>query len=129
MPLEDPTQIDIALKTDTGGVNLVITDAGVTTDPEDRLERLLAKLSAYVGYVMSPDFQADHPGVAVRDVGITVMCRLPPTPQMAGITQVTPRGDAANAIAVEFSVFQGRDGAEADQPAASVSKKPWWKVW
>lgn len=110
MTLEESYRIDIVTKTDEGKISLVITDAGLTTDPQERFAKLIAKLKAYVGYVMGKSFQDDHPGMSTQDVMIVVMCKTPPTEQMQEITQVTPSGDPHNSIPVVFQVFAGKDG-------------------
>ena len=107
MPLEDPSVIDMGIKEDGGRLALVITDSGMTTDPDERLRMLLAKLRTYAEYVTSNEFSAEHPGSAVENVGIRVMCAVPPTEQMKGMTHVTPTCDVEIRIPIEFVLFPG----------------------
>ncbi len=107
MPLEETDRIDISTTTEDGKVQLVITDAGITTDPVKRLNLLIEKLKTYVSYVISEEFKIDHPGRIVKDVTILVMCRIPPTEQMEKITQVQPSGKPENAIPIVFQIFKG----------------------
>jgi hypothetical protein len=47
MPLEDTQVIDFGGTTKDGGLELVITDSGVTSDPAKRLQLLQEKLRSY----------------------------------------------------------------------------------
>ena len=60
MPLEDPNVIDMGVTPVPGELVLVITDAGITSDPEERLKKFKAKLETYVGYVSGECFADDH---------------------------------------------------------------------
>ena len=103
MPLEDPTVIDMAARTPDGGVNLLITDSGQTTDPDQRLAMLVEKLRAYMMYVNSEEFAHDHVDVPLDKVTIVVACAEPPTDAMLQIDAVQPKGDATRKIAVKFA--------------------------
>src|SRR5438132_12859566 len=107
MPLEDPEVIDIITTPEPGKLELVICDAGVTTDPRERLELLVAKLRAYVGYILSDEFSQKHPGLGPDDVGIGVVCATPPTPEMLGVTHIRPHAQPDRLIPVTFSLFHG----------------------
>ena len=105
MPIEDPTTIDMVMTPAPGRVELVITDAGLIDDPDDRFQALLAKLGAYGHYVQSGALAEDAPDA--ESVGVVVMCRVPPTDAMRGVEAVrTPGGE----VPVRFEVFGGRDG-------------------
>lgn len=136
VPIEDASTIDIVTEPSPGKVCLVITDAGITTDERERMECFVTKLRTYVGYVMSPQFQNKYPDITPKDVSISVVCRIPPTQQMAAVTQVAPHGDKENLIQVEFSIIPGTDApAPAETETTSEkrgepeSRRPWWKVW
>ncbi|HEV2293182.1 MAG TPA: DUF6572 domain-containing protein [Tepidisphaeraceae bacterium] len=105
MALEDPNVVDLVTRPGAEQIRLVIVDAGVTTDPDERYGAFLAKLRSYVKYVLSEDFSSAYPDVQTHGVTISVMCKAPPTDQMAAVEQVTPRGDPAKAIKVEFEMF------------------------
>lgn len=122
MPLEDSDRIDIVTKTPEVRVQLIITDAGITTDPEERYNKFVAKLKTYVGYVMGSEFKEDYPGKGPGDVTIRLISQTPPTEKMKAITSVTPRGDRDNVIRVEYEEFHGVD--EPPTAAATTSPQP-----
>lgn len=107
MPLEDTEHIDIITRSEDGKVMLVITDAGITTNPDERFNMLIEKLKTYVAYVMSEDFKKEYSGLTLNDINILIMCKIPPTEQMRQITKVTPKGEPEKAISVIFQVFPG----------------------
>lgn len=94
MTLEKTDTIDIITKPQDGRVGLIIVDAGVTTDPEARFLRLMAKLKTYGAYVMSDDFKQRNPGIGPSDVIIRIVFNpsTPPTQQMLEIAYVRPKG-------------------------------------
>lgn len=103
--LEEPDKIDMAVATPDGKLLLVITDAGITVDAEQRFALLLAKLRTYVGYILSDEFSRAHSKHKPSDVVIRIMCAQPPSPQMQGLTQISPSGRKDLAIPVEIQVF------------------------
>ncbi len=134
MPLENPEVIDIILKPVQNKLKLVITDAGVTTDCEERMNLFVAKLRTYVAYITSEEFRAEYPSIRPNDVTICLVTRNPPTEQMSAITHVTPTGDKDNRIAVQFEMFGGSDGLmnsdnREPPPDARKQRRPWWKFW
>lgn len=89
MPLEDRTIIDMVLTPDAHGkIGLIITDSGVTTDPEERLNLLQNKLQVYVADILQGGLAAEYPGKTAGDFFIHVTCALPPTAAMLAITSV-----------------------------------------
>lgn len=106
--LEESDRIDIVTKSPDGKLTLVITDAGLTPDPEQRLEKLLSKLRTYVGFVIGPDFKKEYPQDDIKDVQILVVCKIPPTDEMKKIKQVTPHGEHEKTIDVLFQLFPGQ---------------------
>ena len=103
--LEESDKNDGAVATPDGKLLLLITDAGITADAELRFALLIDKLHTYVGYVLGEDFSRAHPKHKPSDVVIRVMCAQPPSPQMQGLTQISPSGRKDLAIPVEFQVF------------------------
>jgi hypothetical protein len=118
MPLEDPNVIDIIATPAPGKLELVISDAGITADPRERLDRLIAKIKNYVGYILRDGFAADHPGLTTDDVAIVVACANAPTADMLAITHVTPRGDRSQAIAVRYVLFDGEEFTPVEPPSS-----------
>ncbi len=105
MGLENPDVIDIIIKPEAGKLELVITDAGLTPDPGERLQKLIAKLKSYVNFILSPQFAEDYPYLGPEDVGIAVVSAKPPTPEMRNITHVKPRTVQEWFIAIRFVQF------------------------
>ncbi|MEM9554759.1 MAG: DUF6572 domain-containing protein [Acidobacteriota bacterium] len=103
-PLADPTRIDLVARDSDGRLLLVITDAGLIDDPEERYAALTAKLRAYVTYAVAGQLAEEFPDVPLSDVVIRVVCAVPPTPEMEEITSVQPRDEPDKAIPVEFHV-------------------------
>lgn len=103
--LEESDSIDMMVTSQDGKLLLVITDAGLTTDEDQRLALLASKLRTYVSYVWGKQFAVDHPQKKPSEVVIQVMCAMPPTPRMQSLTAVTPSGDPSRAVAVRFQHF------------------------
>src|SRR6478672_6308531 len=125
MPLEDLTCIDLVLKPgEDGKVGLVITDAGITTDPEQRYELFLKKVQGYVSCILSGQFDSTDPGRKPSDFYILLTSVNPATPQMQLIKAVTPRGRPQDAIEVRFEVWPAKDEVPLEAPIAD-----WLKSW
>lgn len=103
MTLEDPNQLDMALRANNGQIVLLIVDAGETSDEQSRFDKFLAKLKTYTNYVMSDECRKENPGVTTKDVLIYVMCATPPTEAMKLVQNVGPSGDRVNRIQVRFT--------------------------
>ena len=108
MPLEDPDTIDLMATTTDGKPLLVITDAGLSRSDEERFEKLVAKLTSYVTFVMSEDFASRFPESRPSDATIEVVCADPPTEQMTKIGSIAPRGDQINRITVRYTHRESR---------------------
>jgi hypothetical protein len=117
MTLEDPTTIDLVATNPQRQLELIIVDAGITSDPQARMQRLTAKLRFYSDYLRSSEFANDHGQLDTNQVQITVFCRTQPTPPMLALRQVSPSGNHAAAIAVKFVMS---DGSELDSEGESV---------
>jgi hypothetical protein len=89
MPLEDTAVIDMITKRNTDGCyGLIITDAGITTDPVTRLQLLQRKLATYRHAIIN-DLLADTcPATTPEHFYIQVVCDLCPTPEMQRISSV-----------------------------------------
>ncbi|PQV62398.1 hypothetical protein B1R32_1401 [Abditibacterium utsteinense] len=111
MPLEDTNVIDIVTTSEEGKTVLVLTDAGVTSDPEARNALFMEKLKTYMGAIMSGDLTDQFPAASPRNYEIRVMCTLPPTEEMLAIRSMSPKGDPRNAVPVEFEIFGAGDAA------------------
>jgi hypothetical protein len=101
--LENEQTIDLEIgATPHAKVTLLIVDGGTHADEVERLQKFVAKLKNYVGFILSPAFADGHPGVAPRDVLIGVVCHQKPNAQMLQVTEVAPRGrpDATIRVAV-----------------------------
>ena len=85
MPLEATDYVDIITSSPDGRIQLVITDSGITTDPDERLRLLVEKAKTYVTYIRSDSFTKEHPGKGIDDCDIVVMTRFPPTESMSSI--------------------------------------------
>ena len=117
MALEDQTTIDMISKPDAvGKICLVITDAGVTTDPDTRFELLAKKLQAYARAVLNGDLAMDYPDKQPGDFFIRVVCANPPTDAMKNISSV---GQSENPMPVVFETWNpaNNDAAEQIPPA------------
>ena len=106
LALEDPNTLDIVLKPKDGKLTLIITDAGLTIDSQERLNKLITKLKSYVGYIVSNEFKKEYSDIKPKDVIIKVVCKNEPTEQMKQITRIMPHGDKENMIQVEFEVIK-----------------------
>jgi len=106
MTLEEPNKIDITGKTKDGKIFLAITDVGITTNPDERFQKLIMKIKSYMNYVMGDAFKKEHPKVKPKDVIIKVICKNEPTDQMKQIENVGPTGDKENRISVTYEVMK-----------------------
>lgn len=118
MPLEDPNVIDIVAEAD-GKVVLIITDSGLTSDPEKRYALLTRKLGGYLQAIVSGEFREQYPHHSTADFVIEVACATPPTPQMEAITRIAPPGDRTNLVEVRYRMFPAEDPATAADAAGA----------
>ncbi|HEX9938847.1 MAG TPA: hypothetical protein VGB15_17035 [Longimicrobium sp.] len=108
MPLTSIDTIDIIsqpLPGDLCKLLLFVSDGGTVADPVERFSLLVAKLTNYLRWVASPQFGREHPGVAIDDVLVRVICATPPTEQMENIQSLAWKGDDGAVIGrmrVEF---------------------------
>lgn len=91
---------------------LVIADAGLTTDPEERFGFFLGKLKSYVGAILAGVLEEDFPNVKLSDYTIELQYQTEPTEAMRQVTHVTPRGDKNNMIPIVFQPY-GSDSNRA----------------
>jgi hypothetical protein len=121
MAIENVTTIDIISKPNAEGkVWLIITDAGLTTDPDTRFELLAKKLQGYANAVLNGELAMECPDQKPGDFSIRVVCALPPTEAMLKITSV---GQSANQIPVFFGVWNpgNPNAAEVPSPAGATT--------
>lgn len=119
MALANLTTIDIISKPNAEGkVCLIITDAGLTTDPDARFALLARKLQGYVNAVVNGDLAMECPDQKPSDFFIRVVCAHPPTEAMLKITSV---GQSANQIPVFFGVWNPDRPEAADAPAPEAA--------
>jgi hypothetical protein len=108
MPLEDPNVIDIILKPDEQGkVGLVITDAGLTTDPAQRFALFRQKVINYCTAVIEGEFKQDYPDLSTPDFYIKVISELPPTPEMLAMSVVGSKSRPEHRMEVYFERNDG----------------------
>jgi len=120
MSLEFQDEIDIVSELQDGRVCLVLTDAGITTDPGQRIAALSEKLKTYLSYATSPEFAKTCPGKTWQDVFIQIVSNNPPPPELDGLSRIRSRNtEPIIEIPVEWMVFD----PEA-QPRAPVSPDP-----
>ncbi len=108
MPLEDTKTIDMISKNESGGIDLIITDSGALSNPEERIDKLRRKLQSYANYAASEDFSLDYPGFSVNDVRIIVICRREHRELMRRIDQIVPEKYPHMAIPVKFRLWNSR---------------------
>ena len=106
MTLGETKKIDIITKDKEGRIVLVINDFGEIKKPEERFQKLIAKLKSYVNFVLSEDFRKSYPNTEAKDVIIKVICKEKPTAEMKNIDKVMPQGDINNMITVKFEMFK-----------------------
>jgi hypothetical protein len=93
MSLENEHVVDIEIgPTAHAQRTLLIVDGDEHADEVERTQKFVAKLKAYVAYILSEAFAAAHPGVEPQDVLIGVVCHQEPNEQMRSVTEVGPRG-------------------------------------
>ena len=106
MPLEESDVIDLALKSKSGQLRLVITDSGETSDPALRFSLFCKKIKCYAEYVESPQFANQYPDILPGDVSIELVCDQPPTPEMSEIKGVALPGDSKVVLPITHKIFQ-----------------------
>lgn len=107
MPLEDPNTIDMSITDENDYPILIITDSGMTSDPEERLRLLRAKLLTYAQYIVSDEFRNDHSAADPARVRVQILCQAPPTADMQKIDQFEIHGGNSMSVPVSFEVFPG----------------------
>ena len=84
MVLEETNKIDITREKD-GNILLGIVDAGITTDPKIRLNKLIQKLRVYLRFLASNKFKTHQPQFDPKKAIIMVWCETKPTIEMKKI--------------------------------------------
>ncbi len=136
MTLEETDRIDITA-TKGNKMELVIIDAGLTTDPRERFDKLVDKLKTYVDYAASDEFKKKYPSIKAKNITIKVMCKNEPTGEMKGVSQSMLRGKAKNTIPVKYEKANYKSdyskggaigGALAEAETALGYAKKGWEV-
>lgn len=107
--LEEYDKIDAITRSDDGSVQLVIMDAGLTENPDERFGHLMNKLRTYVAHASSPTFQEEYPDLTPGKVGFLVMCRRPPTEKMAHTTTIARADNQDEKFIISYRHFPGDD--------------------
>lgn len=109
MPLEDPDVIDIILRPDADGkVCLIITDAGVTTEPARRYALFREKVINYCTAVIEGHFKQEYPDLNTPDFYIKVISAHPPTPEMYAMSVVGSKSRPEHRMEVQFEQMDGK---------------------
>ncbi len=109
MPLEDPDVIDIVLRPDADGkVCLIITDAGVTTEPARRYALFREKVINYCTAVIDGHFKPEYPDLNTPDFYIKVISAHPPTPEMYAMSVVGSKSRPEHRMEVQFEQMDGK---------------------
>ncbi len=128
MTLDQVGNVDIVVKTPGGGGELLIIDAGVSGDEEQRYYLLTQKLITYANYVASGQYEAELSGVPVSNLTIRVVGRTPPNQSMQIVNSIATRDEPVIRIPVvlesEADFFARTRGRKAGTPG-----RPWWKLW
>jgi hypothetical protein len=117
--LEEYDKIDTLTKSDDRSIQLVIMDAGLTEEPDERYGHLINKLRTYVAYATSSQFREKFPDVSTGDVSILVMCRIPPTEKMENTTSIARADSQDEKISISYRHFPGADGEPEQNPSSS----------
>jgi hypothetical protein len=120
--LEEYDKIDTITQADDGTIQLVIMDAGLTEDPDERYGHLINKLRTYVAYSTSSKFRADYPDVTPDKISFLVMCRIPPTEKMKNTTTIARADNKDETFTISYRHFPGADG-DTETPTSS-GKEP-----
>jgi len=127
--LEEYDKIDTIAKSDDGSMQLVIMDAGLTENPDERYDHLMNKLRTYVAFATSSKFQEKYPGVTPERISFLVMCRIPPTEKMEKTTTIARADNPSEHFQITYRHFPGADGNAEDAPTPVVrNTKPIGKV-
>jgi hypothetical protein len=101
-----------------GRYGLIITDEGVTREPEARLALLQRKLLTYREAVVKGELAETCPGALPGDFFIQVVCELRPSREMQNISHVLTRTEPPTEIPVVFTEFpEGSWGPEEEEIA------------
>ena len=106
MPLEDTDVIDIVLNPNADGkVELVIMDAGVTTDPRRRTKLFQDKVRGYFVAVVNGHFTERFPHLKTPDFCVKAVCAHAPTPEMYEFHTLHSKSRPEHHMEVRFVQF------------------------
>lgn len=120
--LEEYDKIDTITKSDDGTMQLVIMDAGLTEDPDERYGHLINKLRTYVAYATSSTLQEKYPDVSPDRISFLVMCRIPPTQKMESTTTIARADDQDRMFPISYRHFPGAED-DTEDPPTSIDRK------
>lgn len=120
--LEEYDKID-TITSDAEGIQLVVMDAGLTEDPDERYDHLINKLRSYVAYATSLEFREKYPYASTDNVSILVMCRIPPTEKMLNTTAIARADNQEEMLQIHYRHFPGAD-ADAEPKTESRRETP-----
>lgn len=125
MPLEDSSRIDITTLREDGKPCFVITDSGLTTNPEERFSLLVEKVTYYLGYILGEGYQQEYPGLKPGDAKILVLCTVAPTDKMIRFTRLTNPENEMETITIEYQLFEAsKTVQEPNQENLRTLQKP-----
>lgn len=106
MALEEIDVIDMITKRGADGrYGLIVSDEGVTEQPEMRLALLHRKLLTYRDAIAGGQLAETCPGAEPGDFFVQVVCEQPPTPEMQNITHLVTKAEPPIEIPVVFTAF------------------------
>lgn len=122
MPLEDLDAFDMVLQPDREGrVALVITDTGITNEPQRRVDLLRSKVRNYFGAVVAGHFKEQFPKLKTSNFYVKVIAFTAPTPEMFEITQLKSRSNPEHRMEV---IYEQPDGRLWPGAKMSISEQP-----
>jgi hypothetical protein len=88
MGLEKPEAIDVVIKTQDGGGELIIYDSGNISNESERYELLMQKLMNYAEYVASGQYKEQLVGIEQNQIAIRIVCTTPPSESMKQVEAI-----------------------------------------
>lgn len=106
MPLEETDIIDMITAPNSEGLHgLIITDAGITTEPSERLRLFEQKLNAYHRAIAKNLLVDSCPDTTPADFYIQVLCQNRPSKAMRSITHLLIQTEERVKVPIIFSEF------------------------
>ncbi len=118
--IEDYNTIDAIATEEDGTICLVIMDAGLTENDEERFSYFTEKLKAYLSYLLCGGFKEDYSEKSLSDVKILVRCRLPPSEDMENIQAIANPDNHSEYVNIEYDYFPGTDPEEVEEKTTTM---------